>query len=68
VREQLLEDLRRLAVETAERVRRTGEPETMAEMNPAERRIVHLTLSEDPAVATESLGTGTIKRIQIRPR
>lgn len=68
VREQLLEDLRRLAVDTAERVRRTGEPETLGEMNPAERRIVHLTLAEDPAIATESLGTGTIKRIQIRPR
>jgi len=68
VREQLLEDLRRLALETAARVRSTGQAETLAEMNPAERRIVHLTLAEDPGVATESLGGGAIKRIQVRPR
>jgi spoIIIJ-associated protein len=68
VREQILEDLRRLAIDAAERVRSSGQPETLSEMNPAERRIVHLALAENPDVATESLGTGTIKRIQIRPR
>ena len=68
VREQILEDLRRMAIDAAERVRSTGEPETLAEMNPAERRIVHMALAENAAVSTESLGTGTIKRIQIRPR
>ena len=68
VREQLLEDLRRLALETAARVRASGEPETLAEMNPAERRIVHLTLAEDPEIATESLGSGVVKRIQVRRR
>jgi spoIIIJ-associated protein len=68
VREQILEDLRRMAIDTAERVRSSGQSETLSEMNPAERRIVHMALAENPAVATESLGTGTIKRIQIRPR
>jgi len=68
VREQLLEDLRRRAVEAAERVRSTGQAETLPEMNPAERRIVHMTLAEDPGVATESLGSGAIKRVQVRPR
>jgi len=68
VREQILEDLRRMAIDAAERVRSSGQSETLSEMNPAERRIVHMALAENPAVATESLGTGTIKRIQIRPR
>lgn len=68
VREQLLEDLRRLALEAAERVRQTGQAETLEEMNPAERRIVHMTLADALGVATESLGGGVIKRVQIRPR
>ena len=34
---------------------------------PDERRIVHLTLADDPAVVTESQGNGYYKRVSIRP-
>lgn len=68
VRERLVEDLRQLALAAAGRVATSGSPETLREMNPAERRIVHLTLAEHVAVATESLGSGVMKRIQVRPR
>jgi len=67
-RERLLEELRVAAVAAADRVRQSGQPETLGEMNPAERRIVHMALAEDPDVTTESLGTGVVKRIRIRTR
>src|SRR5882724_2768014 len=41
---------------TAERVKRIGESCELSPMNPYERRIVHLALSEDPGVQTESSG------------
>ncbi len=36
-------------------------------MSPDERRIVHLTLTDDPAVETVSRGQGLFKRVQVRP-
>ena len=36
-------------------------------MNPAERRIIHLSLAEDPQLVTESEGRGFFKRVTIRP-
>jgi spoIIIJ-associated protein len=61
------ERLRSLAQQMAEEVRRKGRPRTLEPMNPADRRIVHMTLADDPGVATESLGDGYFKRVTIRP-
>ncbi len=36
-------------------------------MNPAERRIIHLSLADDDEVVTESQGRGFFKRVSIRP-
>lgn len=62
------EKLRHLAQSAAERVKRTGRPALLDPLNPADRRTVHLTLSPDAAVVTESQGEGFMKRIVIRPR
>lgn len=62
------ERLRELAVRTANEVRRRGKPRTLDEMDPAERRIVHLTLADDPSVETESVGGGYYKRLKVVPR
>jgi len=51
----------------AERVVTGGEAELLEPLNPAERRIVHQTLSAHPGVDTESLGDGHLKRIRISP-
>ncbi|MGB6847713.1 MAG: R3H domain-containing nucleic acid-binding protein [Thermoanaerobaculia bacterium] len=61
------ERLRDLAQQAAAEVRRRGEPRTLEPMAPDERRIVHLTLADDPAVMTESQGNGFYKRVSIRP-
>lgn len=61
------EGLRRLAEETAAEVMRTGQSILLDPLSAADRRIVHLTLADDPRVATESEGYGTEKRIRISP-
>ena len=61
------ERLRSLAQRVAEDVRRRGRPRILEPMNPADRRIVHVTLADDPGVATESEGDGYFKRIMIKP-
>lgn len=59
--------LRTLALETAGAVKSSGRAVRLEAMGPGERRIVHMTLAEDPAVSTESEGEGFFKRLWIRP-
>jgi spoIIIJ-associated protein len=61
------EQLRTLAQRVAGEVRRRGRPRTLEPMNPADRRVVHMTLADDPGVVTESEGEGYFKRVTIRP-
>lgn len=61
------EQLRVMAQDAAAEVRRERRMQTLEPMSPDERRIVHLTLADDPAVETESHGTGLFKRVAIRP-
>lgn len=61
------ERLRSLAQRMAEEVRRFGKPRTLEPLNPADRRVIHVTLADDPHVITESDGDGYFKRITIRP-
>ncbi|MYA08166.1 MAG: hypothetical protein F4060_10125 [Holophagales bacterium] len=60
------ERLRGLARRVAEEVVSRGGTRTLRPMNPADRRIVHLTLADDPDVETESQGNGYFKRVSIR--
>lgn len=61
------EQLRDLAQRVAGKVGRSGRAQVLESMNPAERRIIHITLADDPAVSTESLGNGYFKRIRVAP-
>ena len=56
-----------IARRTAEQVRARGEESLLSPLNPYERRIVHLALSEVEGVATRSVGDGFLKRIAIYP-
>ncbi len=58
--------LRGLARRVAEEVVQRGGTRTLRPMNPADRRVVHITLAEDPDVETESEGNGYFKRVSIR--
>jgi len=51
----------------AERVIETGDPFTLQPMNARERRIVHLTLRDLPAVRTASEGVGPERKVVIHP-
>lgn len=61
------ERLRAVALEAADEVRRSGKPRTLDELDPAERRIVHLSLADVEDVRTESFGSGYYKRVKILP-
>src|SRR5581483_8098644 len=64
-RETALGDLAR---RVADRVRQNGQAMTLEPMPPAERRIVHLTLSDDPDVETISIGEGEARKVAITPK
>ena len=56
-----------LAKRTAARVRGTGRSVTLEPMPPNERRIVHITLADDPSVMTVSIGEGESRKVAITP-
>jgi len=60
--------LQELARRVAERVRRSRQPMTLEPMPPAERRIVHLALANDPDVQTVSIGEGEARKVAITPK
>jgi spoIIIJ-associated protein len=61
------EQVRELARRLADRVKASGERYTLDPMHAYERRIIHLTLQDDPAVRTESSGHEPARRVVIHP-
>lgn len=61
------ERLMKLAEQTAERVKTTGEPQQLYNLTSSQRRIVHLALSEDKNVKTESQGEGQDRYLVVSP-
>ncbi|HLB28125.1 MAG TPA: RNA-binding cell elongation regulator Jag/EloR [Dehalococcoidales bacterium] len=60
--------LQDFARQMAEQVKTKGSPFRCEPMSPAERRLVHLALANDPDVSTESTGQGESRRVVILPR
>jgi len=60
--------LRELAQRMAEQVEASGKPFTLEPMPAYERRIIHLTLAENPKVTTQSTGVGEARKVAILPR
>lgn len=67
-REKQEEYLKEMAGVTAERAKQTGEPQNLYNLSAAQRRVIHLALSEDREVETESLGEGDERYLIIKPR
>jgi spoIIIJ-associated protein len=61
------ESLQEMAQEIAARVKDTGAEEELKPMNPADRRIVHMTLRDIDGVETESRGSDRDRRIVVKP-
>lgn len=62
------EELRQMAVFLAGKAKTTGQPQEIGPLNPYARRIVHLAVSEDPAVSSESIGDAFLKTVVISAR
>lgn len=62
------ENLRRLALSTADRVKRKGRKEVLNPMSPQERRIIHLALQNNKDVVTQSEGEDPYRRVVISPK
>lgn len=67
-RERRQEVLEESARRQAERVKNSGRKVLLEPMSPADRRLIHLTLSSDSQVETRSEGEGYFKRVAILPR
>lgn len=59
--------LKELGQEIAEQVIKTNKSVMLQPMSSYERRVIHLELSKNPEVATESIGEGPERRIVIKP-
>ena len=62
------ESLEELALRSAEEAKRTRRPQLLPPLSPAERRLIHLALAEDPEIETHSEGEGFLKRVAVRPK
>ena len=66
-RQRRIEALQGMAHRTARKALREDRPVELPPMNPAERRVVHLFLRDNPRVSTESEGSGDDRRVRISP-
>ena len=64
-RENRSRELEEMSLKMAEEVKQTGKTLSIAALNPAERRIVHMVLQNDSAIRSRSVGDGLFKKILI---
>lgn len=61
-------ELKEMARFMMEKAKSTGAPQEMGPLNPYARRLVHLAVAEDPALASESIGDAFLKTVIISTR
>lgn len=66
-RQEQEERLKKIAINAAQRAKMSGQPVALSPMTPFERRIIHLALTEDEGVETESSGKSPRRYIVISP-
>ncbi len=67
-RERQDERLRDMALSLAEKVKSGGRPQLTRPLSSYHRRVIHVTLQDDPLVQTHSKGEGEMKRVVIALR
>ena len=60
--------LRDMATKVAARVTQTNRSITLEPMPPADRRIIHTSLTDNPDVSTESTGEGENRKVTVMPK
>lgn len=60
-----VESLTKMANRLGEKVKWSRKPFTVGPLNSHDRRIIHMSLREDPLLETESIGEGEMKRVKI---
>lgn len=63
-----VEALKNMTLRMREKVKRSNMAVTIGPLNPQDRRVIHITLSEDEDVRTESMGEGFYKKLVIAPK
>jgi spoIIIJ-associated protein len=61
-------ELKQMAKFLADKAKSTGVPQEMGPLNPYARRLVHITVAEDPGVSSESIGDAFLKTVIISAR
>ena len=61
-------ELRQMTRFVMDKVKTNRAAQEMGPLNPYARRIVHLTVAEDPALASESIGDAFLKTVIISPK
>lgn len=67
-REKQEEYLKEMAKATKERAIQTGEAQNLYNLSASQRRVIHMALSEDSEVETESVGEGEERYLVIKPK
>ena len=61
-------ELKQMARFMMDKARTSGTPQEMGPLNPYARRLVHLTVAEDPHMSSESIGDAFLKTVIISVR
>lgn len=67
-REKREEALMLMAQHAAERALTMGRPVELSHLSASERRVIHMTLSGDERVETESVGEGSQRTLLVKPK
>ncbi|MDZ7586947.1 MAG: KH domain-containing protein [Patescibacteria group bacterium] len=67
-RQKRAESLEKMALDSAQQVKFSGQPMALFNLNPFERRLIHEFLAEDPQVTTESEGEARNRHLIIKPK
>lgn len=60
--------LKKMATSIAEKVTETKNPESIYNLKPSERKVIHAALTDHPAVTTESEGEEPNRYLVVKPR
>ena len=66
-RKRRADSMAQMAQRLGEKANKKGHSLTVGPFNAHDRRIIHVTLKEDPSLKTESLGEGELKKVKIIP-